>query len=428
MSPRASHSRSMRPAARRPMHEWWGMRRTSVMMVVLATGALLLGWRDFGIPVANARLVSLSNVVDGSPSGDRMAYITPNTVRLAASSPYSAAVAITQATYGATQHEDRPHAITLVRADRPADAMLAAARVTHFPVNSPVLYVDADRIPPETLAEMRRLGPDGNTYDNGVQVYLVGNISPAVERQVQAELKYRTRAFRVDDPVLLSEVLDTWAAAVHTDHPDAVAIVQLRALATGLPVISWDAHMGDGLAFVDGNSIPAATARQLRRRFFGEAYMYLMGDTTVISDSIARVLAHYGHVQRVKGSTPGEIAVAFARFRDAGLNQGHWIGWSSRDFGWGITEAGHNFTIVNPSDWHAAVAGSLLSHMGKHGPMLFATQLGVDSVTARYIASVRPPAAAPRDQLTNHAWILGPLSEISWSAQGDIDLLLQPEH
>lgn len=410
------------------MHEWWGMRRTSVVMVGLAVGALLLGWRDFGIPATNAQLTPLNNVFDGSHGGDRMAYITPNTVRLAGSSPYSSAIAVTQATYGATQHEDRPHAITLVRADRPADAMLAAARVTHFPVNSPVLYVDADRIPPETLAEMRRLGPDGNTYDNGVQVYLVGAISPAVERQVQIQLRYKTRAFRVDDPTLLSEVLDTWTAAVHTDHPDAVAIVQLRSLATGLPVISWDAHMGDGLAFVDGRTVPAATVRQLRRRFFGEAYMYLMGDTTVISDSIARALAHYGHVQRIKGSTPAEIAVAFAQFRDAGLNQGHWIGWSSRDFGWGITEAGHNFTIVNPADWHAAVAGSLLSHMGKHGPMLFSSETGLDSVTARYIASVRPPSAAPRDQLTNHAWILGPVGDISWPAQADIDLLLQPEH
>jgi hypothetical protein len=32
-----------------------------------------------------------------------------------------------------------------VRADRQADAILAASRITHVPVNSPVLYVDADR-------------------------------------------------------------------------------------------------------------------------------------------------------------------------------------------------------------------------------------------------------------------------------------------
>lgn len=407
------------------MHEWWGMRRTSVIMVVIATGALLLGWRDFAAPSKQVQLAPSGDVADVA-GGGRLSYVTPNTVRLAGNSPFTAATAITQVTYGATQHEDRPHAITLVRVDRPADAMLAAARVTHFPVNSPVLYVYADRIPPETFAEMKRLGPDGNTYDNGVQVYLVGGISPAVERDVQTRLGYKTRAFRVDNPVELSDMLDKWAAAVHTDHPDAIPIVQLRALATGFPAVTWDAHMGDGLAFVDGTTIPEATKRILSRPFAGEAYIYLMGDTSVISDSIARVLSHYGQVKRVGGRTPAEVAVAFARFRDAGLNQGHWIGWSSRDFGWGVTEAGHNFVIVNPTDWHAAVTGSLLSHMGKHGPLLFAGPAGVDSATAQYIASTRPPAAAPRDQLTNHAWILGPVGSISWPAQGDIDLLLAP--
>lgn len=421
-----SAERPASESARRPMHEWWGMRRTSVLLVAIAVLALLLGLRDFGAPDSTVRLAPVTSRGEASAGGNRMHYVTPNTVRLAGSSPYGAAVAITQSSYGATQHEDRPRAISLVRADRPADAMLAAARITHFPVNSPVLYVDADRIPPETLAEMRRLGPDGNTYDNGVQVYLVGAISPSVERDVRTRLGYKTRAFRVDDPIRLSEMLDTWAAAVHADHPDAVPIVQLRALATGFPVIMWDAHMGDGLAFVNGTTIPPATERMLRRRYGGEAFIYLMGDTSVISDSVARVLARYGQVQRVGGSTPSEIAVAFARFRDAGRNQGHWIGFSSRDFGWGLAEAGHNFIMVNQADWPAAVAGSLLSHMGKHGPLLFASPTGVDSATAQYIASMRPTASAARDQLTNHGWILGPVSSISWAAQADIDLLLQP--
>src|SRR5690606_5897183 len=70
--------------------------------------------------------------------------LTPNTTRLWGPTAYATATAITQATYPATHHEDRPHAVILVRADREADAMLAAARVTHHPVNAPVLYVDAD--------------------------------------------------------------------------------------------------------------------------------------------------------------------------------------------------------------------------------------------------------------------------------------------
>jgi hypothetical protein len=359
-----------------------------------------------------------------SASDEPRTLVTPNTVRVSGPNVYAAATAITQLTYGATLHEDRPHAVTLVRADRMADAMLAASRITHFPVNSPVLYVDADRLPPETLAELRRLGPDGNTYDRKVQVYLVGPISERVEREVRERLGYKTRAFRSADSFVLSEQLDTWAAAVHADHPDEVVVVQYRQLTTGLPAVAWNAHMGHGLVFVDGDSVPAPTRRALRRRF-GGAFMYLLGDTNVISSRVQRELAAYGTVQRVPGRDAYEISVVFAGFRDAGLNQGRWIGFSMRDFGWGLAEAGHNFTFVSSEDWQLAVTGSLLSHLGKHGPMLLLAPGGLPEATTGYLEMVRPTAGSPADQLTNHGWILGDTSRISWVTQADIDVLLE---
>ncbi|HXG86182.1 MAG TPA: DUF2231 domain-containing protein [Pyrinomonadaceae bacterium] len=346
---------------------------------------------------------------------------------LAGANVYAAATAITQTTYGATQHEDRPHAVTLVRADRQADAMLAASRVTHFPVNSPVLYVDADRLPEETFNELKRLGPDGNIYDSNVQVYLVGAISDRVEREVIDKLGYKTRAFRIDDPIALSEELDTWAADVHTDHPDEAIIVQYNQLNTGLPAVAWNAHMGHGLFFVEGDTIPDATRRALSRRFQGEAFVYLFGDESLISENIARQLSQYGHVQRIPGRDAFEIAANFAGYRDAGANQGYWINWWARDFGWGIAEAGHNFTFVNADDWQQAVTGSVLSHMGKHGPMIFSRPEGLDEKTTQYLEMVRPSWGAANDQLNNHGWILGGTDRISWKAQADIDLLLNPK-
>lgn len=350
---------------------------------------------------------------------------TPNTLRLWGANAFATAAAITQVTYAAAQHEDRPHAVILARVDRMADAMLGAARITHHPVNAPVLYVEAGRIPPETFAELERLGPDGNTYDNGVQVYLVGPIAARVGREIRERLGYKTRAFPDADPVALAETLDTWAAAVHADHPDEVGVVQLRQLATGLPLVTWDAHMGHGLAFVVGDSIPPATRRMLARRFAGEAFMYLFGDTSVISARVAQTLARYGHVQRIPGRDAAEVSVAFARYHDAGLNQGRWIGASRRDFGWDIGEAGHNFAVVNPDDWTTAVTGSLLSHLGKHGPMLLAPGGQLTDAEASYLASVRPSRAAPADQLVNHAWILGGPTRISAATQVQIDRLLE---
>jgi hypothetical protein len=147
----------------------------------------------------------------------------------------------------------------------------------------------------------------------------------------------------------------------------------------------------------------------------------------VISDPVAAELARYGHVQRIRGATPSEIAVAFAGYRDAGINQGYWLFCSTRDFGWGLAEPGHNFTFVDPADWHVAVTGSLLSHLGKHGPMLLLPNGAIDDATRPYLESVKPHGRSVRDELVNHGWILGTTTSISRDVQGDLDLLLGDE-
>ena len=398
------------------------MRIVHVAVALSAVTASLVGLRVLAQQSAPAATPATP---DALTEDGRITHATPNTVRLAGPNVYAAAASITQAVYGASHHEDRPHAITLVRADRQAHAMLAVSRITHFPVNSPVLYVDADRLPPETLAEMRRLGPDGNTYHADVQVYLVGPISERVEREVQRELGYKTFAFRTEDPFLLSEELDTWAAAVHADRPHEAIIVQVDHLDTGLPGVAWNAHMGHALFFVQGDTVPEATKRALARRS-GGALIYLFGDQAILSESVQRELSAFGHVQRVAGRDAYDISLSFASYRDWGMAMGHWIGSRSRDFGWGIQEPGHNFTFANPAYWQQAVTGSLLSHMGKHGPMILVRPEGLSEAAAQYLDRVKPSEGAPNDQLNNHGWILGGIDQIRWGAQADIDLVLEP--
>ena len=90
-------------------------------------------------------------------------------------------------------------------------------------------------------------------------------------------------------------------------------------------------------------------------------------------------------------------------------------------------EAGHNFTFVNPDDWPQAVTGSLLSYMGKHGPMILVRPQGLSEGTALYLEMVKPRIGTSNDQLNNHGWILGGTDQISWAAQADIDLQLEPK-
>ena len=46
------------------------------------------------------------------------------------------------------------------------------------------------------------------------------------------------------------------------------------------------------------------------------------------------------------------------------------------------------------------------------------------SAESTYLASIRPSASAPADQLVNHAWILGGTARIPWATQVGVDALL----
>lgn len=71
------------------------------------------------------------------------------------------------------------------------------------------------------------------------------------------------------------------------------------------------------------------------------------------------------------------------------------------------------------------MTGSLLAHMGKHGPMLLLPGGTITPAVRAYLERVRPATASVNDQLTNHGWILGGTRRIPWPVQGDIDDLLE---
>jgi hypothetical protein len=71
---------------------------------------------------------------------------------------------------------------------------------------------------------------------------------------------------------------------------------------------------------------------------------------------------------------------------------------------------------------------AILSHRGKHGPILLVQQDAVPEPVRRYLnETVRPQPAAARDQLFNHGSIVGNTTTISARLQGEIDGLLRPK-
>jgi hypothetical protein len=352
--------------------------------------------------------------------------VTVNTTRIGSDDPVETAVAVAQIIYPVTEEENSPGAVILINRANLAEALVAASRVQHFPVNAPLLYVDENRIPELTQNELLRLTPEGVAMDGNVQVYLVGTIGDEVRRQVE-ELGYRTRVLRATGPTELAEVVDDWSSTQHGDHKNDVVIANLDNLEPAIPSAFWNAHMGDGLAFVTDAGIPESTRRMLRRRAHGP-WLYLFGDESVISTEIARELAQYGQVTRMPRSGLPEISTFFAGFKDIGANWGAWYAQDNRDFGWGISEAGHNAIFVNvggPEGWQNALPATTLSHMGKHAPMLAVNRDGVPDVVRTYLEILKPYPTAPQQQLLNHGWIIGGERTISWETQVALDGLLE---
>lgn len=352
-------------------------------------------------------------------------FITPNTTRIYGTDPIETAVAISQAAYPSTYDDNKPNAVILVRPDRQEEALLAAG-VIHHPIDGPILYAERERIPAIILDEIKRLDPEGVFQDGNVQVIAIGDFEEGPVKKQLDELGFKYRFIRATNPFDLSAKVDDYISAIQGNHRDAVAVAPLYHLEYALPAAFWNAHRGDGLAYVWGDTIPSPTRKILKSRY-GGAYIYLMGPEEIISPSLAIKLSSCGHVQRIPGDNPYALSVAYAGFKDVGRNQGWWIGRSTRDYGWGISEAGHNFVFVNPREWQHALPAAVLSHKGKHSPVLFVHQDSIPLEVENFLKSVKPSTTAPGQQLTNHGWIIGGPDIISPQVQYRLDNLLSAE-
>lgn len=371
---------------------------------------------------------------EGGPGGgshplQQQALATAYTVRIPGSSAEEQAILLTQTVYPATREDNAVGAIILCPQDA-AIAFTAMSRITHMPVNAPLLYLNEDgRLSEQTLREMKRLKPDGVFQDQRTDVYAV-NVPPAEVQKVREVLGYRVRAFNEPDPVKLAELLDRWQAALKSDHPDEVIITALdhpKGMQHGLGPMGWNAHMGKGFAWVYTDSIPPATKEILKKRYGDHgSFIYLTGGPDVISDRVARELAQYGLVRRISGATPPATSAVNAGYKDYGRNHGWWWAWEERMFGWGIAQAGHNFIVGRPDNLLGMIPAAVLGHMGKHGPILLIEPDNIPKEVREYLTMVKPFATGPQETILNFAWIIGDTTQVSVRAQQTVDRLLSP--
>jgi hypothetical protein len=337
-----------------------------------------------------------------------MLTLTGSAARLAGGDHIETAVAYAQTIYAHAQDKDRPGAVILVRDDDMASAM-ATTRLQHFPINAPLLYLtdEGRTIPDATREELERLKPEGVMMDNNVQVYVAGTISAETARQVE-ELGFAVRRIYGPDPIAYNEALDEYLAILESNHRDIVHIGSTAALEYALPATNWNSHMGHGFAFVTPEGVPDATRRILERSWPDYPYIYVFAPPSVVNESVMEELAKYGHVQRIPGDTPQEMAVRWAGYKDSGNRVDWWISFRSRSVGWGYAEPGHDILVGDPADWRIIVPSGVLSHMGKHAFLLLTEPGGGLPETAiSYLQVLKPTHTHPSQQVYNFAWILG---------------------
>jgi hypothetical protein len=365
---------------------------------------------------------------------------TKSTQRLYGENPFQEAVSVTQHVWPAVLPEnlptennnvpDRPWGVTLVTPDDPLTA-ITAVPLLHFPDDAPILFVTKKGIPAVTANEIKRLGDTGMSRYHNVDAFLVGAAAnPGVERQLKAMgLKYAT-VTAPNVPALANTVDKLYGQIQNPDTGVAnmsngavnVMIGSMQSYRYLLPATHWVAHMASGLLWVKRNSVPQATIDALKRRN-GQARIYLFGGPQQISGAVAKQLARYGTVMRVTNddivdfnappkNNPVDTAIAFAKMWDV-----------AGQVGWKITGPGHGFTLVNPSDWQAAVASAPLSHLGFHAPLLMTDNSGnLPPQLNAFFGSVAPTyLTSPDDGPYNMTYVIGSWAQIPWPVQAHID-------
>ena len=357
------------------------------------------------------------------------ASVTAFTVRLPGNDPETQAILLTQTVYAASREDNAVGAIILVPQDEEI-AFTTMHRVTHMPVNAPMLYLNEQNVISEaTFAEMKRLKPDGVMPDGRKQVYAV-NVPPAEVERIKDELGYKVRSFYENDPVILAEILDRWQAALKSDHPDEVVISAVDhpdGIKHGMGAMGWNAHMGRGFAWVYKDSVPQATKEILQRRYGDHgAYMYVTGNSDVVSDKVVKELGRYGLVRRVAGPNVYASNTVNAGYKGYGRNFGWGWDWKPRGFGWGIAQAGHNYIFSNASNVLGTIPAAVLGHMGKHGPIILVEQDNLPDAVIQYLEMVKPFPTNPQETILNYGWIIGSEEVLTRELQLEIDRYLSP--
>ncbi|MDF2880956.1 MAG: putative lipoprotein [Clostridiaceae bacterium] len=331
---------------------------------------------------------------------------TLNTTRICGTDSVNMAVEISKIGFSSM----KPNAVILVNKNEIFDG-IAAASLVHFPINATILFTDGKRLSRETLTEINRLCPKGY---KGIQVILVGNISKNVSLELN---QYGLKNHHITG----SNHYET-ACKIPGERKEFknILIISGEDYSEGIMAPYWSAHHGDPILFVQRDNIPSCTIEAIRK--IHDINIYIVGSVKTVSKAVEETLSqlpNVKHLDRIQGESSYDIAVNFAKYKD-----------DKGDFGWGRNyREGHAFTFGTLNHPMETIAGALFAHMGKHAPLLLTKEQMVPSSVKDYIKSIKPmpPKKMPMPPFM-HGFILGDISNISYSTQVAIEEALSIDH
>ncbi|MCA1055346.1 cell wall-binding repeat-containing protein [Rossellomorea aquimaris] len=346
-----------------------------------------------------------------SSSDHLQTLMTKNTTRLDSSDAETVSILTSQMIWPATHGNNQPGTVILVPQSQ-WQLGLAAVDLVHHPNNGPVLFYQEDGISDATMNEINRLDPKGNV--NETEIMVMGDAPRAVSEQLKG---YKTEEMKASSPERFAAEIDkAYAEVTNGTYPENIIIVssEEKAKLYSLIAANWIAHMPEPLLYVNDGGIPEETKKALEKRD-GQANLYLLGSTDVLSEKVEKELKDFGNVTRIKGSDPVTMSVEFASFKD-----------DDTGFGWGFDEPGHGLSFISTSTSQLAIPAAPFSHLGKHSPLIWLEDGEAGKIVTDFLAGIKPLFKdSPQDGPYNHGTVIGGREAVSHQSQGILDDVLE---
>lgn len=355
-------------------------------------------------------LSSGAGVEDFARGSGSPALTTGNTIRIPGADPASNAAGAAITVYPSSSAFTQPTAVSVV-GESDWRAALTMSVLSAPPVKAAMLLSSEGDMPDVTKSAMSALNPSGVVIPGQTlhpKAFVAGNLKlPGRTPRVNlVDTTYENLSLAVDK---------LWTRLSGGEPADTVIVTtgDPRFKRYALPAGPLAGHTSSPVFFVNGDRVPLATLRAIASH--KKPSIYVVGPKFVISDQLLTVLRKYGNVRRIAGTDPVSNAKQVGWFSDP-----------STSWGWGVSDPGHGFVIMNSHDEMNVAAATTLSNGAAYGPLLLNSNPNVvDHALRDYLLDVQSAYIDdPATAVYNRAWLLGDEKQLSPGIQATFDKLL----